>query len=112
MTLWDELGVCEVSLNEIIGSPGMKWTGPITLNGEDAGSIILSCETVQESSEVLKLNAMIKNVNNTKTSCLGMCSDIVRWKLEVRRVQPGTDRFITVKGLSIYTDETEAMTRT
>lgn len=60
------------------------WQGTLAHKEKtDTGTIIVRSETLNESNLVADFSLNFDNVNNTKSSCLGMCSTPFDYTVEI-----------------------------
>ena len=65
-------------------------------NGRKSGTLIVRAEAVQESKQAVSFAYSWANINNFIRSCMGLCTEQTRYRLEVQREVAGQGRFVRV----------------
>ena len=94
---YDIIGECVTTMGALMGAKAQTFFGELTHNGKKGGQLVVRGEALQESNQVVTFDLNLGNINNNLSSCMGICSETVNYKVEIQREVAGQNRFITVK---------------
>ena len=93
---YDTIGSVETTIGKVMGSKQQTFTDTLYHNGKSGGTIIVKAEAVQESKQAVSFNYSWANIRNQIPSCLGLCNEPTRVRLEVQREVAGQGRYVRV----------------
>jgi len=82
-------------MGQIMGARAQTFKGKL-IGGKASSELIIRSESVANSNEAAKMILNFTDINNMSGGCMGMCAEVMPWKLEVQKNVTGTDTFVTV----------------